>query len=455
MKRLLLYTSVLIVLTFPAGTLWAQDEVATPGEELFPAYQVDEDMRKLEPAVQPFIPQYGGWITSTVLDERVDGTTLTSSLTQVRIWLQMAFTENVYMYVRGRDIYLAEIYQEYRDIENENTVDLDLGYIGFKNDDSTLQLFLGRKYFLVGTGLVLNDRADGAGVKLYSNMVNLELFGAYTGFLQEDSNPYNLSTKDFSEGAERIFAGGTLSRNIGNQRLYVLGVAQVDIGDQESDRKSRYQSQYYGLGLKGVISDSLDYYAEWVYEMGTSYTSATTENVEADIQAFAAQAGLQWFLPYQLNPSLIIQYAFGSGDEDKTNYNDPRGNVRGNDTGFLGFGTYVGGYALRPQLANLHVIRGGGSFTPFSTMQQFWLQRLSLTAKYSYYMKHRAAGVINSGEASEPERFVGHGGDLLLRWKIFYDFSIFAGYAVFLPGDAYPDSADERTFAMGGVTLVF
>ena len=452
MKRLLFHAFLLLVLTFPAGALLAQDEVATPGEELFPAYQVDEDMRKLEPAVQPFIPQYGGWITSTVLHERVDGTTLTSSLTQVRIWLQMAFTENVYMYVRGRDIYLAEIYQEYRDIDNENTIDLDLGYIGFKNDDSTLQLILGRKYFLVGTGLVLNDRADGAEVKLYSNIVNLELFGAYTGFLQEDSNPYNLSTKDFSEGAKRVFAGGTISRGIGNQELYVLGVAQVDMGDQESDQKTRYQSQYYGLGLKGVISDSLDYYAEGVYEMGTSYN---TSNEESDIQAFAAQAGLQWFLPYSLNPSLIVQYAFGSGDADKSNYSDPRGNARGNDTGFLGFGTYVGGYALRPQLANLHVIRGGGSFTPFSGLQQFWLQRLSLTAKYSYYMKHRVAGTINNGEASEPERFVGHGGDLLLRWKIFYDFSIFAGYAVFLPGDAYPDSADERTFAMGGVTLVF
>ncbi len=443
---------MLFVFTFITGASWAQEEVGTPGEELFPEFQVDEDMQKLKPAVQPFIPQYGGWVTSTVLDERQEGTTLTTSLTQVRLWLQMAFSENVFMYVRGRDIYLAELYQEYRDIENDNSVDLDLGYIGFRSDDSTLQLFLGRKYFLVGTGLVMNDRADGAEVKLYSSIVNLKLFGAYTGFFQEDTNPYNLSTRDYSDGAKRVFAGGTLSRGIGNQEIYVLGVAQVDMGDQESDRKSRYQSQYYGLGVRGVISDSLDYYAEGVYEMGTSYT---TGNEESDMQAFAAQAGVNWFLPYQLNPSLIFQYAFGSGDEDKTSYMDPRANVRGNDTGFLGFGTYVGGYALRPQLANLHVIRGGGSFTPFSGMEQFWLQRLSLTAKYSYYMKHRVTGTINSGEASEPERFVGHGGDLLLRWKILYDFSIFAGYAVFLPGDAFPDSADNRTFAMGGVTLVF
>ncbi|MFW5862044.1 MAG: alginate export family protein [Spirochaetota bacterium] len=452
MKRLVSYLLTLFMFTFIAGASWGQEEVGTPGEELFPEFQVDEDMQKLKPAVQPFIPQYGGWVTSTILDERSEGTTLTTSLTQVRLWLQMSFSDNVYMYVRGRDIYLAELYQEYRDIENDNSVDLDLGYIGFRSDDSTLQLFLGRKYFLVGTGLVMNDRADGAEVKLYSSIVNLKLFGAYTGLFQEDTNPYNLSARDYSDGAKRVFAGGTLSRGIGNQELYVLGVAQMDVGDQESDSKSRYQSQYYGLGVKGVVSDSLDYYAEGVYEMGTSYTTA---NEESEIQAFAAQAGVNWFLPYQLNPSLILQYAFGSGDEDKSDYLDPRGNVRGNDTGFLGFGTYVGGYALRPQLANLHVLRAGGSFTPFSELDQLWLQRLSLTAKYSYYMKHRAAGVINSGEASEPERFVGHGGDVILRWKLLYDFSIFAGYAIFVPGDAYPDSADNRTFAMGGVTLVF
>jgi len=364
----------------------------------------------------------------------------------------MSFSKNVYMYVRGRDIYLAELYQEYRDIENDNSVDLDLGYVGFKSDDSSLQVFLGRKYFLVGTGLVMNNRADGAEVKLYSNILNVRLFGAYTGLFQKDANPYNLSSKDYSEGAKRVFAGGTLSRGLGNQELYALGVVQVDLGDQDSDNKTRYQSQYYGLGLKGTLSGFIDYYAEGVYEMGTSYTQ---ESEESDIQAFAGQAGIQWFLPYQMNPSLVMQYAFGSGDADRSGYNDPQGNDRGNDTGFIGFGTYVGGYALRPQLANLHVIRGGGSFTPFSELDQLWLQRLSLTAKYSYYMKHRAAGNINSGEASETERFVGHGGDVLLRWKVLYDFSIFAGYAIFLPGDAYHDSADNRTFAMGGVTLVF
>lgn len=231
-------------------------------------------------------------------------------------------------------------------------------------------------------------------------------------------------------------------------------MAQTDYGKEEDDYNTRYQSQYYGAGLDGVFSNGLKYYLEAVYEFGFSH-KGTTDNRQEDINALATVFGLSYFFDAILNPVAILQYAYGSGDSDRLNYGSSTGNMAGEDRGFIGFGTFIGGYALRPLLGNIHVIRGGCALSPFSWSNNLWLKRMTLISKYSFYLKDKDNGVINNGEANIDKRIIGHGIDASLRWKIFSDLSAFVNYAVFLPGEAYSSAEKDRHFFMLGMNISF
>ena len=152
-----------------------------------------------------------------------------------------------------------------------------------------------------------------------------------------------------------------------------------------------------------------------------------------------------------MSPALILQYAYGSGDKHRTDYTSPTrpGTAEGDDTGFMYFGTFSGGFALKPVLANIHILRGGFSFSPFDKM--------SLGAKYAYYMKDKKDSPIGSNEGTTAESFIGQGVDVSFRWQIFYDLSVYVNYGLFLPGDAFETSEGEkegnRNFIMAGMNL--
>ena len=455
MKRPALYTLFLFLAVSLALTpAFAQRAApAVPGEEPIPNIQADPDMR-VSPLRRPFTLSYGGWLTPGVIDERIGSTDLMTSVTIAKLWLNMTLWPNAFIYARGKDTYQYVLVEKDRDIDDtDNVLDLDAAYLQMANERRTLVFSVGRKFYLLGTGLVFNGRGDGGELGIYTRFLDLKAFGLYTGLLQKDTNTYGLSSKDIATGAKRYFVGGTLGKTVKNQTFYLLGLMQMDQGDQDPGTKTRYQSQYYGAGAKGFLIDGMEYYGEFVYEMGTSYLSGTTE--QKDVAAMAGLAGINYYFNAASNPGLLFQYAYGSGDEDRAGYTSATGNAAGDDNGFVYFGTYLGGYGLRPRLSNLHIGRAGFSFTPFYGAKSVSLRRLALLAHYSYYMKDNSKGTINDGEATEDNRNVGQGVDVSLRWAAFYDLSVFANYGLFLPGAAYPSSEENRNFTMVGVNLVF
>ena len=106
-------------------------------------------------------------------------------------------------------------------------------------------------------------------------------------------------------------------------------------------------------------------------------------------------------------------------------------------------------------LANIHIIRAGFSLAPFHGAATRAFRQISFLFKYSYYMKYDTEAAINYGEAPFPERDLGHGGDIALRWRVFSDVSFFANYGIFLPGKAYSTDEETRHFFMGGMNLFF
>lgn len=435
--------TLVLVFMFSAGALFAQ--AAPPiGEDLSYDINADPQMRPTPGEWKPFTLSYGGWITPVIIDERKGSeTALTTSVTTLRLWMQSTLWKNSFIYVRGKDVYLTGLMEKNRTKpESENTIDLDLAFIQMATPGGALRFSAGRKYFILGTGLAFNGRGDGAELNIYSRFVDVKAFGVYTGLLAKDQNPYGLSGKDFSDGAKRVFAGGTIERGIVNQTLYLLAMIQMDRQEEDAGVESTYDSQYYGAGLKGLIVDGMDYYAEFIYQMGEN----NLETPKKDIKAMAGMFGLNYYFDAAFNPALLFQYAYGSGDDDTAD---------DEDTTFTYFGTYVGGFALRPQLRNIHIARLGFSFVPFYSSEKVWLKRMNVIARYSYYMKDKVETPASVGEGPLEERFLGHGADLSLRWAIFSDLSFFVNYGLFLPGDAYSSSEGTRNFVMGGFNLVF
>jgi len=394
--------------------------------------------------------QYGAILSPIYLFEDNDGGQLGSYILNASIWAKTYLWSNSFLYIRGKNSYMGIVTNDgsYSSTESDNVLDLDLAYLSASSGSGAFNLSLGRKYYSIGSGLVLNGRGDGGETSLYGSILSIKLLGMYTGFLKKDNNPYGLSDKDITDGAERAFSGGTITASFYNQKLYLFGLAQFDRADQETDAETKYDSQYYGGGLEGVVLQNISYFAEFVYEKGTSYiANTTTPNEESDIAAYAVNSNINYYIPVVFHPALIFQYAYGSGDKYRTNYstsNRPAGSID-DDKGFMYFGTFSGGYALKPVLGNIHIFRAGLSFAP--------INKISLSAKYNYYKKDKKEAPINSGEATLPESFIGQGVDVSFRWQMFYDLSMYVNYGLFLPGDAYDSSTGNKTFVMAGINL--
>jgi len=444
--------SIIMGVLYPA---YADENVQK--DRYFPDFQGDTDMKAAE-YPRSFSKrgiQYGGWIMPVIMDQRNDSESLTTGMIAARLWIKSYLWSNSYIYLRGKNIFLGVMNQEGYGLDPySNVVDLDVGFIEISNGQHSLTFTVGRKFFLLGSGLVMDGRADGIEFSFRTGYINGMFFGAYTGFILKDDNPYGMSDKDMSEGARRVLAGGTLSTEFYNQTFYVLGMVQVDFGMEYEDLKSRYDSYYYGAGINGVLFARLFYYAEFDYEMGKSILAGTARR--KNIYACAGVFNAYYYFDMLLNPVIIAQYAFGSGDSSRDNYHSPTGNYEANDTGFIYFGTFNGGFALRPLLANLHIIRFGFALSPFDWSDSSYFKRMTLVFKYSYYMKHRASAAINYGnDALRNNRDVGHGFDFSVRWRIYHDLAAFVNYGLFVPGEAFSPSESNRHFLMAGTTINF
>jgi hypothetical protein len=427
-----------------------------------PKSQATKAEELLKPAnPEPFSISHGGWLTTAVIDEYASGSAdLISSVSIAQIWLKATLPYNSYIYLRGKDVYTFYIKQPGNsDIENKNNIDLDVGYFYMSAAQNSVNYSVGRKFYLLGSGLVFNGRGDGGEFNLYSKYADLKLFGTYTGLLNKDSNPYKQVSNLYTDDGKRVFAGGTISKSMYNQNVYLLGLYQTDKNDDMDNStypnaKSSYNSQYYGLGFNGTLRNA-SYFGEYIIERGESYTDPSYTNKKQSIKASAAVLSLNYYFDVMLRPVLFMQYAFGSGDSDKVNPMSPVGNTKADDKGFMYFGSFSGGYALRPYLSNIHIYRAGIAFTPLYNSESIMLKRMNISAIYSNYQKDVSTATINGGEATKPNKNIGHGFDLALTWQIFSDFSFFANYALFVPGSAYVSGEKNRTFIMAGLNLTF
>jgi len=338
---------------------------------------------------------------------------------------------------------------------------------------------LGRQYAYIGKGLLFANYADGLKYQGNYSFLKGNAYVLYSGQYAEDLcalnlqgcgknvvNPYNV-VPGLPVDQQVFIQPDTLGRRIiamlevslpplyGNTfsvgMLYAKDMIQYKLPNLTF---ATFNPVYLAFGLKGYIyTPDLRYNMELDVESGESYN--IENQAQGVILAAAYQADFSYALPIYENivkPNLLMQFAFATGDSDKTNLVYPtQTNTKKTDNAFYYFGAYSGGLGLKPMLSNMFIYRAGFSMRPAYSKYDF--RNVYLVFKYSYYRKIVGEGVIsdlrayshvNPGTLTSDEivskKYVGSGVDLTLLWKFKTELSFYYSLGLFIPGSAFPDS---------------
>jgi len=435
---------------------------AFPAEASTRQRLVEEEKRKALEATESVTPQgrgrflfdYGAWIDFRYTHYRNDDNDSTADDTlretfeaDNRFWLKMdikppvdAAGDNEHIvYVRLKDLYIKRFPENETGVYDHEGPHLDYGYmiLNFR----PYKMEVGRRYFNIGRGIAYSNVSDGFKINYRRPRWNLGFLAART--LPHEDN-IDTSVPGYSKDSDRYyFALGAGYAGISGHQLYGYFFLQRDYSDEDPNEPGQqfiYNSDYLGIGAKGAVTPNLDYWIEIIKQGGKSYVFAT--NGESDVDALAANLGVEYHWDIKSDPRLSLEYAYGSGDSVRVSVTDTEdGNLSGDDNNFLYFGYFPAGYALAPRLSNIHIYRAGASFKPLGRFRQ--LRDLTLQVDYFRYFKNKSGGGISDSEATADSHDIGSEIDLTVSWQILSDLKWSLNYGHFMPGDAFLDSADD------------
>ena len=411
--------------------------------------RVSKDKRNL-------VFDYGGWLNLRYLDYDEDDNDSSTpdtldytSFVDLRFWLKAtlkppleASYENEHsFYLRLKDLYLED-----RPVETAGGCDHDgpeLDYAYLALDLRPFWLKIGRRYFSVGQGIAYSNVNDGVEFSAYLPSWAIKTFISHT--LPKEEN-IDMSVPGYEKGSDRYYYGLEYSYfGLPKQNFYAYTLIQRDYSNEipgDSVRDYAYNSEYLGLGTQGRLKSAISYWAEIIRQTGKSHVYNTNE--KKDIDAWASMIGVAYELDTYMRPSFTFEYAFGSGDADRTSVTDTQnGNASGRDKNFLYFGYMPTGYALSPRLSNLHLYKLGIALSPVK--RATLAKDLTLVVDYYRYYKDKSAGGIYDAEASASNDDIGSEIDISAIWQIFSDLRCTLQYGHFMPGDAYPNSTDDSS----------
>jgi hypothetical protein len=421
--------------------------------------------------LQPFTLEYGGWYRFSYFSfEEPTGAGIPSNNVSLRnndlrFWMSANLEDIHYVYTRFRLGFVDFSHGDSFEGNDHDTEGLNLDMAYYRLDVTkalkrywgmsapvSLQMQVGRQYFNVGTGLVYSDIADGVQMFVGAPLWNVDLFMSES-IHSEDDVDRSLPNPDQSH---RTFAGAQFNWTGIDQHVpYVFWVVQRSHNpDSDIFQDYDYDSQYLGLGSHGqLVVPGLRYYGEVVWEWGLSSPTGVPAGHD-EIEAFAADAGLDYYFDCHTKPRIGVEYAVGSGDSDRVSpTNTIGGNLPGtNDNNFLYFGFINTGDALAARLSNLEFLRVGGSLRPFEGNP--CLDHLELGANVFHYWKDEAQGGISDFRADRADEDIGTELDIFLHWQILSDLALGMRFGTFFPGDAYTRGSD-RAFFVTNVTYSF
>jgi alginate production protein len=340
---------------------------------------------------------------------------------------------------------LREIIEDDADDElNERKLETKQAYIEFEPDGTDLTLAVGRQDISDDMEWLIDEsldsvrvtyEADPIGFDVYvgrQSLVNLstpaeeeELITDYAAFLR-----YKFSDKSYADAyvffrdGERFLDGGEITE----ENLLFLGVQSI-----------------------GEINSQLSYWFNAAYLTGDSREG----DGKVDISAFGANLGATYTFDTQLEPSITLGFAYGSGDpntDDDVDRGFRQTGLHGNSHRFNGVASFSYlGQLLDPEIGNLMIFTAGFGIKPS--------ERSSLDLVYHYYSQVEASDdLVDTNLDMDPDgesKDIGHAFDLVFGYREIENVTVEAAVGAFVPGNAFPDGSGTAYFGQIEITYSF
>ncbi|MBI4180243.1 alginate export family protein [bacterium] len=335
-----------------------------------------------------------------------------------------------------------------------NNAKIDMAYFERKFEGAALKhtLTLGRQFSMVGRGIAYGLTADGIYWESKGRKMTASLL-----FMRQKPGDNNIDALSPGSGrTKRWFWGAEYNHKF--RSWAKLGVYTLWNKDRNTEQaystgagtqRHRFDSQYYGLGLDGTFFKKLKYWSEFIMARGKTYDDANSVpglmSSKVNVDAEALDVGLRYLFGGDLAPTLYTEYAYGSGDADRSNASSSRGGSSfGDDSLFRSFGGLSMGNALSPSLANIRILKAGASVKPFARMGARWNDMSFQVTAYTYWTAAPGGAtsdpaVVTSAAAAAAvsDNDIGDEYDAVISWKFFDDVKYQFKFGFFQPGPAY------------------
>lgn len=466
-KNILFSGLIFIIISFVPGIAMAQNIEEQRRIEETKRKALEETELKILEGEARLIFDYGGWLNYRYDDyddddndsSTADTLDYTNSL-DLRFWIKATLrpparsvNKNEHsLYIRLKDQLIHRRPEDGNVAYDNDGPHIDYAYTVL--DFRPYYFEIGRRYFSVGQGISYSNVNDG--IEALASFGNWNIKGLISHTLPHEDN-IDTSVPGYDKESDRTYyALEATYIGIPGHGVYGYFLLQRDNSDEKPDDSARdytYNSEYFGIGLQGKLIRGMHYWAEIIRETGKSYIYTTNE--KKDVDAWAGDFGITYDLDIYSQPNISVEYAFGSGDPDRSNVTDTQnGNTFADDTNFLYFGYLPAGYALSPRLSNLHFLKAAVLLKPLEKIELF--RNLSLGIDYYNYFKDRKVGGIYDTDATLSNTDIGSEVDLNISWQVFSDLTLFLQYGYFEAGDAYPDSTNNNEeYLSSGVIFTF
>lgn len=413
-----------------------------------------------------FLLDYGFWMNYLFTDYKnddndgtVEDTTDATHTLDPRFWIRATLrpppegsSQNEHsLYLRVKDKLTWRDPGDSNETFDNNGPHVD--YLFLSLDFNPVGLLLGRRLYGVGQGLAYSNVHDGGELQLA--FPTWSIAGLVSRTLPHEDN-LDESVPGGKKSGRTFYGVEGKWLGIPSHGLYSYVLFQRDDGEERHENATQdfdYSSNYFAVGSEGKLLGNLRYAAEGILETGRSF--APTTNLKKDILAWATDVALTYDVQFPTQPTFYAEYAFGSGDADRTDVTDTlSGNSFGKDTNFLYFGYLPTGYALSPRLSNLRMFKVGIAIKPLEKIRFF--KEVTASVDFYRFQKDEPQGGIFDTDATRNDRDVGTEIDATLSWPILSDMTLSVEYGHFKPGDAYPASTNDSTrYFSIGVTATF